>query len=248
MARLWVLSDLHNECDPAGRRRLAAPDCDVLVCAGDVHEGDVRACVEDVARLADGRPAVMVLGNHDLYGLPVERACAVARRLGEPLGVRLVERGAVEVAGLRFAGGTLWDWVRPTLEHPDGRRPDLTAIMGGTEPDFFAPPPFRPFGEPVMVEEGGRLRQANHADIAARHETTLRTIAEAGADVVVTHYPPTARALAMAGGASTWVHGHVHGHGRRVEAGVEVILNAAQSRVFADRMVVEVEPRPAPAP
>ncbi len=248
MTRLWILSDLHLEADPAGGRRLEAPDFDVLVLAGDVSEGDVRACVEAAARLAAGRPAVMVLGNHDLYGLPVDRACAVAARIGLPLGVHVLERDAAEVEGLRFAGGTLWDEVRERVEHADGRRPDLTHIMSGAEPDFFAPPPFAPYGEPVNVEEGGRMRSATYADIRARHEATLAAIRDAQADVVVTHYPPTARALAMAGGAGTWVHGHVHGHSREVRGGVDVVLNAAQSRAFAERMVLDVEPLRVPAP
>lgn len=248
MTRLWILSDLHMEADPAGRRRLQAPECDVLVLAGDVSEGDVRACVEAAARLADGRPAVMVLGNHDLYGLPIDRACAVAARIGLPLGVHVLERGSAEVEGIRFAGGTLWDEVRERVEHEGGRRPDLTHILSGAEPDFFAPPPFAPYGEPVNVEEAGRMRPATYADIRARHEATLAAIRDAGADVVVTHYPPTARALSMAGGAATWVHGHVHGHSRETRGDVDVILNAAQSRAFAERMVVEVGPRTAPAP
>ena len=124
MPLLWILSDQHEEISPDVVRRFEPPEFDILVCAGDVSEGDVRGCVDGVARVADGRPAVMVLGNHDLYGLPVDRAALVARRIGEPLGVHVVERSAVEVGGLRFAGGTLWENLAP----PDPPAASIEAV------------------------------------------------------------------------------------------------------------------------
>lgn len=245
MPRLWILSDLHEEEAPEGIRSFARPEFDILVVAGDVCESDPRACVEAVARIAGGRPAVMTLGNHDLYGLPVDRAALVARRIGADLGVHVLERSAADIAGLRFAGGTLWESI-PTREEL-GRRPDLTDIMTGSAPAFFAPMPSAPYGEPVQVEDENGIRPATFADIRARRMHTLAAISAAQADVVVTHYPPTREDLGFAGGASTWVHGHVHTFSRRTVQGIDVMVNAVPSRSFADRMVVQVEARHRPS-
>lgn len=244
MPLLWILSDQHEEISPDVVRRFEPPEFDILVCAGDVSEGDVRGCVDGVARVADGRPAVMVLGNHDLYGLPVDRAALVARRIGEPLGVHVVERSAVEVGGLRFAGGTLWENLAP----PDEGRADLTKILSGSAPALFSPAPTAPYGEPVQVEDRSGIRPATFADIAARRMHTLAAIDASRPDVVVTHYPPTVDDVAYAGGAGIWIHGHTHTFSRRTVEGIDVIVNAVPSRLFAERMVVEVSPRPRPHP
>jgi calcineurin-like phosphoesterase family protein len=66
--------------------------------------------------------------------------------------------------------------------------------------------------------------------------------------VVVTHYPPTREDVSYAGGAGTWIHGHTHTVARETVQGVDVMVNAAASRLFADRMVVEVARRPAGDP
>lgn len=244
MPRLWILSDLHEENSPGMVRRFDPPEFNILVCAGDVCEGDVRGCVEGVARAAAGRPAVMVLGNHDYYGLPVDRAALVAWKIGLPLGVHVLERSAVEIGGLRFAGGTLWE----PFGQQDGAKPDLTDILAGRTPSFFAPMPSAPFGEPVQVEDADGIRPATFADIQARRMHTLAAIAAAQADVVVTHYPPSREDLGHAGGAGTWIHGHTHAFARDVVDGVDVVVNAVPSRLFAPRMVIEVEGRPRPGP
>jgi hypothetical protein len=248
MPRTWILSDLHLETFGGRPFRLDPPaEFDLLVVAGDTREGDPEGCVEAVARLAGGRPSVMVLGNHDLYGCDWDEAAARAAERGRGLGVRVLEGGAADVLGLRVCGGTLWDDVGP--RRAGLPRPDLTHILSGAEPDFAAPPQFMPYGEPIRVACASGTRRATFADVAARRAATLDAIAAAEPDLVVTHYPPDAACLARAPGAAAWVHGHVHGHERRMEGGVEVLLNARQSRAFAERMVVSIEPRgPLPAP
>ena len=243
MARLWILSDLHLEEGPFRHGR---PDFDVLVNAGDTREGDVRACVEDTARLADGRPAILVLGNHDLYGVPLDRALEVAARLGARTGVDVLGLGPVHCEGIAFAGGTLWDDVRPTVRHPDGRRPDLTGILAGTEPAYFAPPARMPTSEPLYVEGPGGIRPATHEDVRRRRTGTLSMLASACADVVVTHHPPTDQDLAAAGWPSLWIHGHVHGHARTPRRGGETVLNAACSPSFDPGLVLDLGPGPSP--
>jgi len=64
--RLWIMSDLQLETV----RHLDAyrPRCagfDILVVAGDVWEGSSARALAAVARLAQGKPAMFVLGNHE---------------------------------------------------------------------------------------------------------------------------------------------------------------------------------------
>jgi 3',5'-cyclic AMP phosphodiesterase CpdA len=69
---LWCISDLHLEqravFDPQ------RPDFDILVVAGDVSE-NIEEAVYVTARLAGGRPAVFVGGNHDSGRLDTTRRC-----------------------------------------------------------------------------------------------------------------------------------------------------------------------------
>lgn len=242
MPRLWVLSDLHMEIDPDGRRgRLDPPEFDVLVNAGDTYECRPVECVERTARLAGGRPAILVLGNHDFYGIPVGRGTQVAREHGIRLGVHVLQGSSVEIEGLRFAGGTLWD--RPMTTMANGRRPNLMSIMSGDTPAFFAPHEFAPYVEPIQFEDQGRVRAITNIEIETMHVRTMDAIASAEADVVVTHYPPSDEQVGRVPTATHWIHGHIHGFERRLVGATEVVLNAAQSRVFADRMVIDVAPR-----
>ncbi len=65
--RLFVLSDLHLERRPLSEVHTPAGRYDVLVCAGDIWEGEPRKALRALARLACGRPIVVVPGNHDRY-------------------------------------------------------------------------------------------------------------------------------------------------------------------------------------
>ena len=65
--RLFVLSDLHLEKHSPAKLPVLAAEFDILVCAGDLWEGEPELGVRAVAALADGRPTIIVPGNHDRY-------------------------------------------------------------------------------------------------------------------------------------------------------------------------------------
>jgi predicted ATPase/Icc-related predicted phosphoesterase len=107
--RLWILSDLHLEAVPHPEAyRPPRPEFDVLVVAGDMWEGDIGRALETVARLADGKPGVFVLGNGEASGSDWQSARALAARAAKRLGITLLDDSEAEVAGVRFVGGTLW--------------------------------------------------------------------------------------------------------------------------------------------
>jgi Icc-related predicted phosphoesterase len=193
--RLWAFSDLHLEKGEAFAP--AAPDCDGLVCAGDVSN-DFGRSLATLAALARGRPAILVAGNHEYWsGDTIE----VARILAEHAGVHLLECDTVTIDGVTFAGATLWE------------------------------------------------------DDDARCAAASDMLAAARADVVVTHYPPTADRVAAIT-APLWIHGHVHGRGAARLGDTLLVRNArgypgeagapaygASAAPFDPRLVIRTGPR-----
>jgi predicted ATPase/predicted MPP superfamily phosphohydrolase len=219
--RLWVLSDLHLEAVPHPEAyRPARPAFDVLVVAGDVWEGDSRRALETVARLADGKPAVFVMGNHESWhgGLQGERD--VARRAAKRLGITLLDDSEAELAGISFVGGTLWGEGRlgePIEVVRDGEARVMTAA-----------------DEAALH---GRTRGVIEAAMARPRDGQL---------VVVTHHPPSDLSLLTdSGQAALWVHGHVH---RTIDVtrpgGTRIVCNAAgpgfTNPAFPDDWVIEI--------
>jgi predicted ATPase/Icc-related predicted phosphoesterase len=216
MTRLWVLSDLHLEAVPHPEAfRPVRPAFDVLVVAGDVWEGDSHRALETVAILADGKPAVFVMGNHEPWQGELQRERDVARRAAKRLGIVLLDDSEAEVAGISFVGGTLW---------ADGR-------LCGQDTT-----PLRETGEQIQVVRDGVVRLINAGDEAVLHGRTRGVIEAAmarprdGRLVVVTHHAPhpvclpvdhrtgwvagnaasDLSALTDVGRIAVWVHGHVH--------------------------------------
>ena len=154
---------------------------------------------------------------------------------GERLNVHVLEASSAHVDGLTFVGGTLWN------DHFPIASLNLEQAMRSRK--LQNPSPTLPYDEPVFVGTPQKMRPATYNDIHFRHEATIAAIATTDADVVVTHFPPTPRAFAAAAGARLYHYGHVHSFERRNELGMEIILNPRQSRVFAPKLVVDVEPR-----
>ncbi len=246
------MSDLHLEAVPypeAYRPRCAG--FDVLVAAGDVQHGSARA-VATVARLAQGKPAVFVLGNHEPWHRELSAERAAARRAAARHGVVLLDDTEATLAGVRFVGGTLW---------ADGR-------LGGQDAA-----PGQVTGELVHVaQDGGGARLITSGDQAALHARTRGVIEAALAGprdarpmVVVTHHVPHLLCVPAAyrqhwvagnsasdlshltdtGRAALWVHGHLHETVDLVQpGGTRILCNPAGPRfgnaAFRDDLVVEV--------
>ena len=249
--RLWIMSDLHLEAVPHPEAfRPTRPEFDVLVVAGDVWEGDSRRALEIVAALADGRPAVFVMGNHECWDHELQRARTVARRMADRLGITLLDDSDAELAGLTFVGGTLW---------ADGR-------LGGQDAA-----PGQPTGERIQVGQGGDTQPITNGDEAVLHGRTRSVIEAAlaksrdGRLVVVTHHAPhplclpAARRTGWAAGNSAsdlsaltdsgrialWVHGHTHDTTDLVRpGGTRIVCNSAgpgfTNLGFRDEWVLEI--------
>ena len=251
--KLWIASDLHREVRKDWIPGRARPEeFDVLILAGDVMDGDVVCGVETAAAMAGGKPAIYVAGNHCHWGSSFEVVRDQGMEAGLRTGVHFLQNTTVTIDGVVFFGATLWD---PMLRDPKARRPDLSAILSGLEPDP-APHGALIFGEPVHVQGPGIMdRRAKNRDVRRQFEMTKQALENAGSvDVVVTHYPPTAELLREFNAAPLWIHGHEHRIRDEIVSGTRIIANAIgmpSERRKMDNlctMVVEVEPRHSPTP
>ena len=208
--RLFPLSDLHLERRLPETIRPPAAPFDVLVCAGDLHEGHPERGLAALLALADGRPVVLVPGNHEHYAPTGDPRTApeliaalereVARLNGEGARLHLLQGGAdTVIAGVRFVGTTLWsDWslAGRWLAPDDPERP--------ADPVAFAAARMT---DPVTGsrEYRGSIRRANGAawlpaDAMAAHARERAALGAAlarphdGPTVAVTHHPPSPRA------------------------------------------------------
>jgi len=109
MTPLWILSDLHLEAAPfPDAYDPPRPAFDVLVAAGDIWRGEPEKAVATIKRLAAGRPAVFVAGNHEPWGMTPARCMARLKRAAKGTGVTVLDGEAAVIAGVRFIGATLW--------------------------------------------------------------------------------------------------------------------------------------------
>jgi hypothetical protein len=67
---------------------------------------DVAMSIEMVAAVARGKP--VVAGNHEWGDAPLEVIAHNGQRAAERHGIHWLELDAVDIAGVRFAGATLW--------------------------------------------------------------------------------------------------------------------------------------------
>ncbi|MEE7439204.1 metallophosphoesterase [Methylobacterium oryzae] len=205
MMRIFPISDLHLE-----RRRLdrivpPAEPFDLLACPGDLHEGHPERGLAALLHLAQGRPIVLVPGNHERYAPTGDRRTApeliaaleaeVGRLNGLGARIHLLQHArSCVIDGVRFVGTTLWsDWtLAGRWLAPDApNRPDDPVAYAASR-----------MTDPVTGsrEYLGSIRKADGspwqpADAMAEHRieraalhAALRTPHD-GPTVVVTHHP-----------------------------------------------------------
>ncbi|MGE7414816.1 metallophosphoesterase [Methylobacterium tarhaniae] len=209
--RLFPLSDLHLERRPLAAVPAPAQPFDVMVCAGDVWEGEPEQGLAALLQLAGERPVVLVPGNHERYApngdprtapelLAALRAGVVAINRGAGRErVVLLEGGETRVIdGVRFVGATLWSdwqlagrWLPP--DAPD-RPADPVAYAAArmTDPATGS----REYRAIRLGDGTPWTPQAAMAAHAADRAALMAALARPhpGPTVAVTHHPPIAEA------------------------------------------------------
>lgn len=210
--KLHILSDLHLEFAPFEPGAVGA---DVVVLAGDIGPGATG--LRWAARAFAGTPIVYVPGNHEFYGHELGALRRTLRRTARELGVHLLDDSAVELAGVRFLGATLWT--------------DFLAFGPGEE--WFAKQAARRgMNDCHVIRDGEQVFAPER--MVELHETSRAWLARelrtpfAGPTVVVTHHLPSMQSVApryalslltaafasrrdeLVTQADLWVHGHTH--------------------------------------
>src|ERR1700712_3531305 len=107
--RAWIVSDIHASLtDVFGGSGLRIPQADICICAGDVSNNIMTTIAFLRREIERHMPVVLVLGNHDIYGLSIDLALERARRETEGSRIQLLENQMVEIDDCRIIGATLW--------------------------------------------------------------------------------------------------------------------------------------------
>lgn len=137
--RIVPISDLHLERHKLEEIPALVESFDVLICAGDLWEGQPEQAVQSVVALAQGRPAIIVPGNHDLYSAGPEDTHTItdflkrlrdeaerqnARAHKDIVMVLSADDPVCQLEQARFIGVTLWtDWAQASRWVPKESTP-----------------------------------------------------------------------------------------------------------------------------
>ncbi len=203
--RIFPLSDLHLERRRLDLIPLPEGEFDVLACAGDLHEGHPERGLAALLHLAQGKPVVLVPGNHERYAptgdprtapqLLAALAAEVERLNGLGATIHLLQESAsVVLGGVRFLGATLWsDWTlasRWLREDTPGRPADPIAFAAARMTDPVTGS--REYLGAIRKEDGSPWQPADAmAAFLAERDRLLAALAvpHAGPTVVLTHHP-----------------------------------------------------------
>lgn len=214
--KIQLASDLHLEWlsrkFPGERVVRLVDDCDLLVLAGDIHNG--TAGVEAFSDIEV--PTIYVMGNHEFYDHDWRPTRTAIKEAVRGTKIQVLDNESVEIDGVRFVGCTLWtDFL---LSDHDQSIAMLEA--GATIADFRA------------IRNGSNSFSTidaltDHMESRAWLQQQL-ALPYAGKTVVVTHHAPHPLSIAarfqgnpmnaafisdlepLVRQADFWLHGHVH--------------------------------------
>jgi Icc-related predicted phosphoesterase len=217
--KIWLLSDLHLEYADL-RQKLAIPDADVCVIAGDLCRASANGVHWLARHVVHAMPCVYVAGNHEYYKSSIKEGLEDGRSAaaGFP-DVHFLENNIVVIDGVRFIGATLWTDYR--IEgHPEVAMFNARERMNDYRQIAKQRNPWQRF----VPETAFRMHQQSRLFI----DSALK--ADPMKSVVVTHHLPHARsipsrfqgdllnaayasdlsAVIESGRPALWVHGHTH--------------------------------------
>jgi Icc-related predicted phosphoesterase len=212
--KLQIASDLHIEISPF---EPPDTDADVIVLAGDIHNG--LKGLKWIRNQRFGKPVVYVLGNHEYYGNSMPRLVEKMRCAAEGSNVHLLERERVTIGDVCFLGCTLWT--------------DFKLL--GTETTSRAEAGYR-MNDYHRIRVNPEYRKLQPLDTLTVHRDSLNWIEKAVTKssshqtVVISHHAPSSLSLAEqypseplspayasdladfidASSVSMWIHGHIH--------------------------------------
>jgi predicted phosphodiesterase len=205
--RVLGISDMHLERRALANLPRLNESFDVLICAGDIWEGEPEKAVQSVVELARGKPAIIVPGNHDFYGfgpnqltisevvklLRQEADRQNARAGDEIVTVLSADHPFHEIGEARLIGLTLWSdwalagrWMHAATDIEWAARARDEASHLRSAPREYAA---------IRTERG----KWSPYDVVAEHAREKAILLDelvstyGGPTVVVTHHPPLAQ-------------------------------------------------------
>ena len=226
--KLLTLSDLHVECASFRPEAAVLAAADVVVLAGDIHNGAQTAAW---ARQTFGdKPVVLVAGNHELYDGHWERTLDEIRTVARQMDVHFLENSAVTIDGLQFLGATLWtDFAYFGLEQrsqamEEARRfmADYRAIQG-CSPELTAQ---RHWHSLQWLQQELDRPGAASARVVVTHHYPHRqsTAAQYRSDLCTAAFG-SQLSLNLFAQAGLWVHGHTHSSHNYAVGACRVVCN-----------------------
>ncbi len=237
--RVLVISDLHLEFDhfdlPNDLR------FDVAIFAGDIWRpisNSIRWLTVQRDGPLQGKPIIVVPGNHEFYGCELAASRAEGRELADGAGIHLLDPGTVTIDGVRFVGATLWTDYDLYGRSDASRRVAARAMNDHKR---------------ILLAENGQIRRFTPDDALALHVAD-RAFIEAtlsqpfvGPTVVITHHAPHPGSIppqyrgdpltpAFTSDLSSlitryrpdiWIHGHDHYQHDYVVGSTRVVANPA---------------------
>lgn len=271
--RIHVLSDVHDDHQRAQSGHAWMPprdvDADVTVVAGDIAGRLSRMGRSWLEGLPQGRPVVLVAGNHDFWTGSLDNEIAKFRDRLQSDDIFILDGEAVVIGDVRFVGATLWTDYEA---YGDAWRSHRAANESMNDL------------RRIRTNSGSRRAETHDLlDEHLRQRAAIEAVLEtpfAGPTVVVTHHAPSPRSLrhgrvteALDGAYASdleplirrtqpelWIHGHIHvardymiGHTRILANPVGYSRRFGQfvqreHDAFDPRLVIDVRPHPRPMP
>ena len=196
-----------------------APDCDVVILAGDISRP--QQAIEWARQFA--QPVIYVPGNHEFYGGSLSGTLQALQTLSAGSRIHVLDRGELQIAGVRFLGCTLWSDFR-LLESEEERSTSM-AVASQFIRDFSRITLSDDTAERFTPAASRQLFDQAVAWLEQRFAEPF-----AGPTVVISHHAPARGSInpKYAGSPvnpafvsdlepqlrrwnpSLWVHGHVH--------------------------------------
>jgi predicted phosphodiesterase len=104
--KLQIMSDLHIELMCGKTFTPTHADADVVILAGDIHQG--TAGLHWARVQFPSQEIVYVAGNHEYYDKVWAETLPALRKVAAKLGIHFLNRDTIELSGVRILGVTLW--------------------------------------------------------------------------------------------------------------------------------------------
>lgn len=219
LVKIQIVSDLHLEflesLFPGARFITPAPDADVLILAGDIHNG-----AHAVRVFGDWPvPVIYVPGNHEFYGHDFEQLRAELRIASAGTTVTVLDDESVTLGGVRFLGSTMWTDYRLMPEVPlkhamalaDRTLADYGYITVANGNPFSAQSALAQHRQSrLWLKEQLALSVDRPTVVVTHHGCSVRSTAKRFAGSPVNGAFMSNLAPLMGPNVNLWVHGHVH--------------------------------------